>query len=229
MVTGIGSPVANKLVPGFVPVTSKGTVAFSAHSYEIGTSATITVGDLDLAGNPSCPVTLTSSAGDSETINLPALGGGVFKGSILISGDSVTAGDGILETVPGGTITVTYDDANDGTGHPAVVTDQATTYKVGYYTFTTIGAETAGVPFSVTATAYDTASNPIPSYNGTVALTASGAAARCRSTQRRSRLPPACGRATSPSTRSIRAWWCGWTTEMGPWARATCLRRSPVR
>ena len=38
MVTGIGSPVANMLVPAFVPATSQGTVAFSAHSCQIGTS-----------------------------------------------------------------------------------------------------------------------------------------------------------------------------------------------
>ena len=84
-------------------------------------------------------------------------------------------GDGILETVPGGTITVTYHDANDGTGNPATVTAPATTYSVGHYTFTTIsGPETAGVPFSVTATAYDTFDNPIPSYAGMVSLTATG-------------------------------------------------------
>ena len=58
----------------------------------------------------------------------------------------MTPGDGILEVVPGGTITVTYNDANDGTGHPAVVTDQATIFRVDHYTFTTISSpETAGV------------------------------------------------------------------------------------
>ena len=135
----------------------------------------MTVGDLDLVGNSSCPVTLTSSSGDSETLNLPAQGGGIFTGSILTSAGSVVAGDGILETVPGGTITVTYQDANTGTGNPATVTAQATTYSVGHYSFTTISSpETAGVPFSVTATAYDTFNNPIPSYAGTVALTATG-------------------------------------------------------
>ena len=61
------------------------------------------------------------------------------------------SGDGILQTVPGGTITVTYNDANDGTGHPATVTDQATMFQVDHYTFTTISSpETASVAFSVT-------------------------------------------------------------------------------
>ena len=124
-------------MPAFVPVSSKGYVTFSTHNYEIGTSATVTVGDLDLAGDPTCPVTLTSSAGDSETLSLSATGGGIFLGSIVTSSAAVTPGDGILETVPGGTITVTYHDANDGTGHPATVTDQATTFSVDHFTFST--------------------------------------------------------------------------------------------
>jgi methionine-rich copper-binding protein CopC len=176
MVTGIGTPKANLLVPDLVGITSKGTVAFAAHAYEIGTSATATVSDLDLLGNSFCPVTFASSAGDSETANLPAVGGGVFTGSILTSAAAVVAGDGILETAPGGTITVTYNDANDGTGHPAVVTDTATTYRVDHYTFTTVSSpQTEGVPFSVTATACDAGNNPLTAYNGTAALTAVGA------------------------------------------------------
>ena len=162
-------------MPAFVPVSSKGTVALSSNAYEIGTSAGITVGDLDLNGNPSCSVTVTSSAGDSETVTLAAQGGGMFAGSVPTSAGTVAVGDGTLETVAGGTITVTYNDANDGTGHPAVVTAQATTYRVDHYTFTAISSpQTAGAPFSVTATAYDTTNNPITGYNGTVSLTASG-------------------------------------------------------
>ena len=128
MVTGIGTPVANQLVPDFVPATSKGTVAFDAATYQFGTYASITVADLDLISDASCPVTLTSSAGDSETLTLTAAGGGVFTGTILVSDGPAVVGDGILENAPGGTITVTYHDANDGTGHPATVTAEATTF-----------------------------------------------------------------------------------------------------
>ena len=60
MVTGIGTPVANNLVPDFVPATSKGTVAFDAATYQFGTYASITVADLDLISDASCPVKLTS-------------------------------------------------------------------------------------------------------------------------------------------------------------------------
>ena len=230
MVTGIGSPVANKLVPGFVPVTSKGTVAFAAHSYEIGTSATITVGDLDLAGNPSCPVTLTSSAGDSETMNLPALGGGVFKGSIVISGASATPGDGILETVPGGTITVTYNDANDGTGHPAVVTDQATTYKVGHYTFTTIGSRDGrrAVFGDRYRLRYRQQSDPRLQRHGLADGLGRGRRAVDQPNVGHVCLRRVDGQHHRQRGGSERGGAVG-QRKWRPWARATCLRRSPVR
>ena len=174
-VTGIGSPIANKLIPDFVPVAPKGTVAFSTHAYEIGTSATITLSDLDLVASPSYSVTLTSSAGDSETVSLPAQGGGIFRGSILTAAGAVVSGDAILQTLPGGTITVTYNDANDGTGHSATVTDQATTFQVDHYAFSTISSpETAGVGFSVTVSAYDSSNALISGYNGTATLSAAG-------------------------------------------------------
>ena len=112
--------------------------------------------DLDLISDASCPVTLTSSAGDSETLTLTAAGGGVFTGTILVSDGPAVVGDGVLESATGGTITVTYHDANDGTGHPATVTAEATTFA----------------PLQITA------SNPLPvavvNYPYSVALTATG-------------------------------------------------------
>jgi hypothetical protein len=174
-VTGIGSPITNKLVPDFVPVGPKGTVNFSARAYEIGTSATITLSDLDLAASPCYSVTLTSSTGDSETVSLPAQGGGVFRGSIVTAPGAASTGDGILQTAPGGTITVTYNDANDGTGNPAVVTDQATIFQVDHYAFATISSpKTAGVGFSVTVSAYDSTNALISGYNGTATLSGLG-------------------------------------------------------
>ena len=111
------------------PVSPHGTVAFSSHSNEIGKPVTITVRDSDLSGSPTCPVTIVSSAGDIETVSLAAQGGGIFQGSIVTSAGAATPSDGTLQTVDDGTITVTYNDANDGTGSPAVVTDQATMYN----------------------------------------------------------------------------------------------------
>jgi uncharacterized repeat protein (TIGR01451 family) len=175
MVTGIGSPVADKLVPDFILVTSHGTAAFSAPTYEVGTPVTVTIGDLDLAASPSCTVTLTSSTGDSETLSVPALGGGVFQVSIPTSDGTVAAGDGVLETVPGGTITLTYNDSNDGTGNSATVTAQATMFRVDHFAFNAIsGSEQDGVPFAVTVSAYDSSGDLISGYDGTVTLTASG-------------------------------------------------------
>jgi len=128
-VTGIGSPVANKLVPDFFPTASKGAVAFSSRSVEIGASATITLHDTDLSGNSSASVTVTSSASDSETVSLPALGSGVFQGSIATALGTAVTGDGTLQVAAGGTITVTYNDANNGSGQTAVATDQAAAYS----------------------------------------------------------------------------------------------------
>ncbi len=156
------------------PVSSRGTVSFSAHSYPIGSSATITVGDSDLSANPSCPVTIASSAGDSETVTLAAQGGGVFQGSILTSAGTVASGNGVLETIAGGTITVTYSDASDGTGHTAVVTDQATTFVPIQVTTTT---PPAGGTFALPAPfTYDvTFSAPVtPTSVTTGSLTLSG-------------------------------------------------------
>ena len=85
---------------------------------------------------------------------MAAQGGGVFTGSILISAGSVVPGDGVLETVSGGTITATYYDANDGTGNPATVTAQATTYAPLQITTTSpLPVAPLNEPYSVNLTA----------------------------------------------------------------------------
>jgi uncharacterized protein YdeI (BOF family) len=148
LVTGLGSPVADKLVPDFVPSLPAGSVAFSAESYEIGTSAMITVRDSNAA---SCQVSVVSSAGDSESLVLASQGSGVFQGTIATSGGAVAQNDGRLETLAGGTITVTYNDADDGTGHPRVVSDQASTFN--HFQITTespLPPATIPYPYSVT-------------------------------------------------------------------------------
>ena len=86
LVTGIGSPVANKLVPDFVP-SAKGMVSFSTDTYQLGSSATITVNDLSLVGNPSCFMTLQRQVpATAEAVVLPALGGGMFRMTIATCG-----------------------------------------------------------------------------------------------------------------------------------------------
>ncbi len=132
LVTGRGSPVANLLVPDLAALPpSKGVVAFAAHQYPVGSTATITLHDGDLSGAPTCAVTVTSTAGDSENVTLAALGNGFFQGTIATApvNGSPVCGNGVLETNAGiHAITVTYQDANDGTGNAATATATAAAY-----------------------------------------------------------------------------------------------------
>jgi sugar lactone lactonase YvrE len=129
-VTGRGSPVANLLVPDLAALApSQGAVAFTARQYLLGSTATITLRDGDLSGDPTCTVTATSTAGDSENVTLTAIGDGYFQGTIATSAGSAVPGDGILETTTGiNAISVVYHDADDGTGHAANPTVSASVY-----------------------------------------------------------------------------------------------------
>ncbi len=148
MVTGIGSPVANNLLTDFVSSTPRGVVVLSAHTYQIGATVGITVFDSNAT---TCTVTAISSAGDAETFALTEEASGIFGGTIATSAGAVTQGDGVLQTLAGGTITVYYNDADDGTGHSAVVSDQATTYApFQLTTFSPLPEASQGNPYSTT-------------------------------------------------------------------------------
>jgi len=151
LVTGIGSPVANNLVPGLVPSTPRGVVAFGADSYQVGSQVSIIVRDSNAA---SCQVTLVSSAGDSETFSLASQGSGIFAGTIGTSAGTVSPNDGTLEVLPGGQITVYYNDVNDGTGHAAIASAQATMYiPLQVTTPATLPAASENYAYSTTLTA----------------------------------------------------------------------------
>ena len=151
MVTGRGTPVADKLVLDFAPATPRGTVAFSTHVYQTGDSATITVRDSNAA---SCQVTLVATSGDSETLALASLGSGTFQGTIATSSGGSAPNDGALHVVPGDTVTVTYTDADDGTGNTATTTDQATVRApLQITTASPLPAAGLGQPYSVTLAA----------------------------------------------------------------------------
>lgn len=100
-----------------------GNVQFDQASYFDGDTATISVND-DNAITP-ISVTVTTDSGDSETL---VLSGSTpsFSGSLTLAAASVTTGDGVLQFTSGDTLTVTYNDPDDGTGSPITVTDTAT-------------------------------------------------------------------------------------------------------
>jgi hypothetical protein len=112
---------------GFDALTSTGIVTLDSEFYELGGNVSISVSDLDLAGTGLLSIALTSSDGDSETISLTESSTilGLFEGSILSAGGSISPGDGTLQVTNGSTITVTYNDLDDGSGNPALVTDTA--------------------------------------------------------------------------------------------------------
>jgi len=120
-----GSGNATTVVEAFdLPAASAGIVEFDATFYEAGDVVTIAVRDSDLAGGGPINLSVVSSGGDSETVTLTEIGLGVFESTINTSPWG-TPGNGKLNMRAGDLITATYNDANDGTGNPAVVTDTA--------------------------------------------------------------------------------------------------------
>lgn len=97
-----------------------GSVSLGADGHSYGDTVEIQVTDTNAGANVDVEVTTTS--GDSETVTLTGNGNGVYTGSIVLVEGGVTSGDGQLQGEPSDTITVTYDDADDGSGNSAQVT-----------------------------------------------------------------------------------------------------------
>lgn len=128
-----GSADSATVIPASdIPATPKGEITFDQANYSVGDTVTITLKDIDLAGTGSQDVTVTSSAGDSETVHLTEFrSGGIFIGTIVSKSSETTgftADDGLLEVPRASSISVSYFDANDGTGNSATVTDTASFY-----------------------------------------------------------------------------------------------------
>lgn len=113
----------------FIPelVTSAGQITLNRVAYQCADTAGIDLADIDLVGNATQNVLVTTTSGDSETVALAEMpaSSGLFSGTLPIDVGAVTNEDGILEVVDGDVVTVAYDDADDGTGNPAVATDDA--------------------------------------------------------------------------------------------------------
>lgn len=108
---------------------SEGFVTLDRSHYSCSDQVGITVGDIDLSGNGSQDVNVVTSDGnDLETVTLTESpsNSGLFLGTITTRPNSVTSDSGYLEVLDDETITVTYRDANDGTGSSMDVNDTAT-------------------------------------------------------------------------------------------------------
>jgi len=114
--------ISDHLFPG-----AAGKMALDKNVYSCSDVVEIEVRDGDLGNNGTQPVDVTTTGGDSETVVLAETGAStaVFTGTIATSTDAVVSTDGVLQVADGQTITVTYNDADGGSGNPAVVQDSA--------------------------------------------------------------------------------------------------------
>ena len=118
----------NNLAIRFQPATGGSAVSLDRDACGCSSVVGATLSDNHLANAGTHGVTVSSSNGDSEPLVLaetPA-GSGFFTGAVQASPDAVAVADGTLQVVDGATITVTYQDADDGSGSPATLTDAAT-------------------------------------------------------------------------------------------------------
>ncbi|MCK4658110.1 MAG: hypothetical protein KAV82_01185 [Phycisphaerae bacterium] len=112
-----------------VSCTDAGTIALDREKYACEGTVVITLIDcglnLDDAIYDTFMITVVSDsepAGEAVQLTEIDPASGQFNGSIVISG---TDAAGVLLVGEGNTITVTYEDADDGTGNPATVVDTA--------------------------------------------------------------------------------------------------------
>ena len=135
---GVGeASVANVVViPGrateitLVLRNSRGVVTFDRDAYDASTPVIVNLNDADLAGTGSATVTLSSSAepsGPELTLAETVPGSGSFTGVALVSEAVTPVGpaDPVLTVAPTDDMTVTYNDADDGTSTPAQSVDTA--------------------------------------------------------------------------------------------------------
>ena len=121
-----GSGSATTVVAAFdLPATSQGTIEFDQTEYEVGDPVTVTVTDIDLTGLGPFNLDVTSRSGDSESLTFIETALGVFEASVPTGPLPFTIDNGTLEVLVGDQISITYNDADDGTGQPAVVVDSA--------------------------------------------------------------------------------------------------------
>jgi hypothetical protein len=133
-----------------------GTIDLDKAKYACTGTATITVVDCDLNTDPNTIqtvlVTIASTsepAGETVTLTESGAATALFTGSISLSG---TNSPGVLWVHAGDTITATYNDADDGSGNPAVVTATAvidcTPPVISNVHATDLQAHTASVNFN---------------------------------------------------------------------------------
>ncbi len=107
---------------------AQGAVTFLSEFYTYPDQIDLELADADLSGTGTQVLTVTSTSGDSEEVMLAETSssqGGIFTGGLASVSGSAVSGNGFLELSDGDTISVTYHDADAGSGNPADVTSTA--------------------------------------------------------------------------------------------------------
>jgi len=106
---------------------SRGTVWIDDDVYSCFTLMKVRLFDTDLNYYGSQQITVTTEAGDYETVLLTESDStlGIFAGEISVESGPPNIQDGALQVSHGQIITAIYEDANDGNGNTATVTDTA--------------------------------------------------------------------------------------------------------
>lgn len=106
------------LTPLYTGQTSNGLARLDAKLYRCDEAAILMVSDLDLRGYGRQPVTVSSSSGDVEVVQLfesgPATG--IFEGEIDLVEGAEFPGDGLLQVADADLVKLTYLDLDDGMG-----------------------------------------------------------------------------------------------------------------
>ena len=111
----------------YVPelVNSTGVLFVQDYLYSCDDTVEVEIRDIDLAGNGTHVVTVTSSLGDSEDVTLVESGPstGIFSGSVALLDGAVMVNDGTLQAGNADSVVATYEDADDGSGSPATLVE----------------------------------------------------------------------------------------------------------
>ena len=112
-----------------VEQSSQGTVQLNKTKFQCSDTLQVKISDLDLRGVGTTTATLlVVRTGDVEPLTLEEtrINSGVFLQSIPTTlGDSAVTSDGLLQVVSGDTITVTYQDEDNGSGVSVAVVSTA--------------------------------------------------------------------------------------------------------
>jgi hypothetical protein len=109
---------------------ARGQVWFDQRTYPCSGAIIVNLRDSNLIGAAAFDVSVHSSGGDVETLELTETGfqTGLFSAPLALAKDIVAEEDATLQIASGDSITVNYDDDNDGAGHRATV--GATTFAI---------------------------------------------------------------------------------------------------